>query len=130
MDYLEKPPVNKAWLIFKCITVPVLLLASLLLGSVALTSAKRFETAKGNPLVLEVKVTYVDVDIDADNGDDYNAMVEYVYNGVKYPSITMRQLMLRSLRTFLCSSRSRVVSVLERLSSLLTTQWSRILVIS
>lgn len=84
MDYLEKPPIIIPKLLFKCVMIPLLLLVAAILTGVSVKYARNYETVKANPLVLDVAVTHVDVDYDADNGDDYHAMVEYVYNGVKY----------------------------------------------
>ena len=84
MEFLEKTPVKKVGLVFKCIFPVVMLCIFLLLLGDAVTAAKRYQQVVENPLVLDVQVTHVDVDIDTDNGNDYHAMVTYVHNGMEY----------------------------------------------
>ena len=89
MDYLEKPPLKRKWPIIKCIIVCVLLIICLICTVSSLNNVTRYEKVRTDPLFLNGKITHVDVDYDSENGDDYNAMASYSYNGQKY-TVTYR----------------------------------------
>lgn len=87
MDYLDKPPRKKAWFLFKCIIVPLLIGVCLILTGEMVKQANRYLRVEQDPLALDVVISYVDVDYDTENGDDYNAMVVYTCSGVKYERV-------------------------------------------
>ena len=87
MDFLEKPPLKRKWTIFKCFIVCVLLGIWLIYTVSSLNNVTRYENVRTDPLILNGKITHVDVDYDTENGDDFHAMASYSYDGRKYTAI-------------------------------------------
>lgn len=87
MDFLKKPPLKRKWTLIKCMIVCVLLVICLICTFSSLNNVTRYEKGRINPLILNGKITHVDVDYDSENLDDYHAMASYSYDGKKYTAI-------------------------------------------
>lgn len=84
MEHLEKPPIRKGIIGLKLILGSILLVIIAFLASTCVGEALRYRSVTANPLTLQADITHVETIIDTENGNDYDAMMKYSYNGMTY----------------------------------------------
>lgn len=87
MGYYEKPAIKRQTVIWKCVLGVILGCIAVFFLLESVSAYGRYREVVDDAITIQAVITHVEVDIDVDNGDTYDAMMRYEYDGVVYTDI-------------------------------------------